>query len=73
MATATHHPISVSEYLHTSYRSDYVHGTVDPATRKGFDCSAESWIETVDFAVGGTGIHIGIGTIFAAIDEERSR
>jgi len=46
---------------------------IDPATRKGFDCSAERWIETVDFAVAGTGIHIGIGTIFAAIDEERSR
>lgn len=46
---------------------------IDPAVRKGFDCSTASWIETADFSIPGTGIHIGLGTIFAAIDEENSR
>lgn len=176
MATATHHPISVSEYLHTSYRPDcdYVDGVVeernlgeldhaevlrelllwlgqhkrewgigglpeirvqtsptrfriadvcivstsapreqvikttplavieilspadrvpryterledyrkmgvkhiwvvDPAKRRGFDCSTASWIETAEFSIPGTGIQIGLGAIFAAIDEDQSR
>ncbi len=109
MATATHHSISVSEYLHTSYRPDcdYVDGmveernlvfspdagvpryserledyrkmgvkhiwVVDPAKRKGFDCSVPAWIETAEFSIPGTSIQIGLGAIFAAIDEDQSR
>jgi len=46
---------------------------VDPATRKGFDCSTGSWIETVRFSAAGTGVHIDLAAIFAAIDEDRSR
>jgi hypothetical protein len=95
MTTATHLPISVSEYLHTSYQPDcdYVDGVieernrledyramgvkniwvVDPATRRGFDCSTGSWIETAHFAAAGSSIHIDLGAIFAAIDEDHSR
>jgi Uma2 family endonuclease len=46
---------------------------IDPATRKGFDCSAGSWIETLNFAVSESSIHIDLAAIFAAIDEDRSR
>jgi Uma2 family endonuclease len=46
---------------------------VDPAARKGFDCSTGSWIETAHFAIAGSKIHIDLGAIFAAIDEDRSR
>ena len=46
---------------------------VDPATRKGFDCSTGSWIESRGFAVAGSPIHIDLAAIFAAIDEDRAR
>ena len=46
---------------------------LDPATRKGFDCSTGSWIETVRFSAAGTGVHIDLTAIFAAIDEDHSR
>jgi Uma2 family endonuclease len=46
---------------------------VDPATRRGFDCSTGSWIETVHFAAAASSIHIDLGAIFAAIDEDHSR
>jgi len=46
---------------------------LDPATRKGFDCSTGSWIETVRFSAAGTGVHIDLAAIFAAIDEDHSR
>jgi len=46
---------------------------IDPATRKGFDCSTPSWIETARFTVAEGPIHIDLAAIFAAIDEDRSR
>ena len=46
---------------------------VDPARRKGFDCSTGNWIETASFTVANSSIHIDLGAIFAAIDEEHSR
>jgi Uma2 family endonuclease len=46
---------------------------VDPATRKGFDCSTGSWIETANFGTAETGLHIDLTAIFDAIDEDRSR
>ncbi|MGC2162506.1 MAG: Uma2 family endonuclease [Silvibacterium sp.] len=46
---------------------------VDPAARKGFDCSAGEWIETARFAVPGSLIHVDLAAIFAAIDEDRAR
>jgi Uma2 family endonuclease len=46
---------------------------VDPATRRGFDCSTGSWIETAHFAAAASSIHIDLGAIFAAIDEDHSR
>ncbi|WP_446745430.1 Uma2 family endonuclease [Silvibacterium acidisoli] len=44
---------------------------VDPATRKGFDCSSGEWVETGVFDAGP--IHIDLASIFAAIDEDRAR
>jgi Uma2 family endonuclease len=44
---------------------------VDPAARKGFDCSTGEWIETAGFTAGP--IHIDLARIFAAIDEDRAR
>ncbi|HEX3472440.1 MAG TPA: Uma2 family endonuclease [Silvibacterium sp.] len=46
---------------------------IDPATRKGFDCSTGSWIETTHFAIAGSAIHIDLAAIFATIDEDHSR
>lgn len=44
---------------------------VDPATRKGFNCSNGEWVETGVFDAGP--IHIDLAAIFAAIDEDRAR
>jgi len=46
---------------------------VDPVTRKGFNCSTESWIETARFAVAEGPINIHLAAIFAAIDEYHAR
>jgi Uma2 family endonuclease len=60
----------LDDYRKMGVRSIWV---VDPATRKGFDCSRGSWIETSGFAVAESPIHIDLAAIFAAIDEDRSR
>jgi len=46
---------------------------VDPATRKGFDCSTGNWIEAASFAAAESPIHVNLAAIFAALDEDRSR
>lgn len=46
---------------------------VDPAIRKGFDCSTEEWIETASFAVPDTPIRIDLAALFAATDQDRAR
>lgn len=46
---------------------------VDPAVRKGFDCSTGGWIETLTFAVPESPIHIDLVAVFAAVDEDRAR
>lgn len=46
---------------------------VDPAARKGFDCSAGEWIEATHFAVPNSPIRIDLAAIFAAIDQDRAR
>ena len=43
---------------------------IDPAERKGFDCSTGSWIEANDFAVEGTAVELQLDAIFADIDEK---
>jgi len=73
MATATPLRIPLSEYLHTSYRPDCDYVVVDPAARKGFDCSGGEWIQTTRFAVPGSPIHVDLAALFAAIDEDRAR
>ena len=46
---------------------------IDPAARKGFDCSAGTWIETTSFAAPETPIRIDLAALFASIDEDRAR
>jgi Uma2 family endonuclease len=60
----------LDDYRRMGVRNIWV---IDPATRKGFNCSTPSWIETASFAVAENPIHIDLATIFAAIDEDRSR
>ncbi|HYK36375.1 Uma2 family endonuclease [Alloacidobacterium sp.] len=43
---------------------------IDPAARKGFDCSTGDWIETSDFAAAGTPVELHLDTIFADIDQK---
>jgi len=46
---------------------------VDPAARKGFDCSTGEWIETTRFAVPDSPIYVDLAALFATIDEDRAR
>lgn len=46
---------------------------IDPATRKGFDCTAGDWVEVSLFAVPGSAISIDLAALFAAIDEDHAR
>lgn len=46
---------------------------VDPATRKGFDCSGGEWIETAQFAAPGSPIRIDLAAVFDIIDEDHAR
>jgi len=46
---------------------------IDPASRRGFDCSAEDWIENSFFVAPETPIRIDLAALFAAIDEDRAR
>jgi Uma2 family endonuclease len=41
---------------------------IDPAARKGFNCSTGNWIEANDFAVAGTSVELHLDAIFADID-----
>jgi Uma2 family endonuclease len=43
---------------------------VDPARRKGFDCSTGDWIEANDFAIPETPVELRLDAIFADIDEK---
>ena len=43
---------------------------VDPARRKGFDCSTGDWIEANDFAIAETPVELHLDAIFADIDEK---
>jgi Uma2 family endonuclease len=42
---------------------------IDPATRRGFDVSSGSWIETASFADADTGIRLDLAALFASIDD----
>jgi len=41
---------------------------VDPQTRRGYDCSTGSWIETTSLSVENTPITVGLSVILAALD-----
>ena len=60
----------LDDYRKMSVRNIWV---IDPATRKGFDCSTETWIETASFAAPDTPIRVDLAALFAAIDEGRAR
>lgn len=62
--------VRLEDYRRMGVKSIWV---IDPATRRGFDCSTASWIETSRFAVAESPVHIHLDAIFAAIDEDRSR
>jgi Uma2 family endonuclease len=62
--------VRLEDYRKMGVRNIWV---IDPATRKGFDCSAGSWIEAAIFAVQETPIRIDLAALFAAIDEDRAR
>jgi Uma2 family endonuclease len=60
----------LDDYRRMGVKSIWV---VDPAARKGFDCSDGEWIETLHFAVPNSPVHIDLAALFAAIDEDRAR
>lgn len=41
---------------------------VDPQTRRGYDCSTGSWIETMSFAIKDSPVAVDLPTIFAELD-----
>jgi hypothetical protein len=42
---------------------------IDPATRRGFDFSSGSWIETASFTDAATGLRLDLAALFASIDD----
>lgn len=46
---------------------------VDPAARKGFDGSAEEWVETMSFTVPETPVRVDLAALFATLDQDRLR
>lgn len=60
----------LEDYRRMGVKSIWV---VDPATRKGFDCSNGEWIETARFVVPGCAIEIDLAAVFASIDEDWAR
>jgi Uma2 family endonuclease len=57
------------------YRRMGIHNiwVVDPHARKGFDASAEEWLETAGFSVPESPIRIELAAIFAAAEKDRAR
>ena len=41
---------------------------VDPKTRRGYDCSEGSWIETMSFRVENSPIAVDLSVIFSELD-----
>ena len=41
---------------------------VNPQTRRGFDCSTGSWIETQSFKIESSPIGVDLAVIFAELD-----
>ncbi|MBT9332275.1 Uma2 family endonuclease [Paracidobacterium acidisoli] len=60
----------LDDYRHMGVKHIWV---IDPATRKGFDCSSRDWIETSHFVVSGSPVHLDLAALFAAIDEDHAR
>ena len=62
--------VRLEDYRKMGVRNIWV---IDPASRKGYDCSAGSWTETISFAASDTPIRIDLAALFASIDEDRAR
>ncbi|HEX5233705.1 MAG TPA: Uma2 family endonuclease [Silvibacterium sp.] len=46
---------------------------VDPAARKGFNCSNGEWIEAAHFAAPGSPVRIDLAAVFDLVDQDRAR
>ncbi len=78
----THPPLAVVEVLSpedrfsryqerlADYRAMGVRAiwVIDPASRKGYDCSTGSWIEKTDFNIEGTPIVLSLPALFAQFE-----
>lgn len=63
------HTERIEDYRRMGIKSIWV---VDPAARKGFDCSSGSWVETEHFAAAGSPVRIDLPDFFAAIGAGRA-
>lgn len=63
------HTERIEDYRRMGIKSIWV---VDPAARKGFDCSSGSWVETEHFAAPDSPVHIDLPAFFAAVDAGRA-
>jgi Uma2 family endonuclease len=54
----------IDDYRNMGIRHIWV---VDPQTRRGFDCSTGSWIETQSFAIENSPIRVDLSVIFAEL------
>lgn len=64
MSAAAQLPVSVSEYLDSSYRPDCDANIwiIDPGRRCGFDFSSGQWRDT--------GLHLELSALFTSIDQD---
>lgn len=63
------HTERIEDYRRMGIKSIWV---VDPAARKGFDCSSGSWVETEHFAAPESPVHIDLPEFFAAVGAGRA-
>lgn len=63
------HTERIEDYRRMGIKSIWV---VDPAARKGFDCSSGSWVETEHFAAPEGPVHIDLPAFFAAVGAGRA-
>jgi Uma2 family endonuclease len=54
----------IDDYRNMGVRHIWI---VDPQTRRGFDCSTGSWIETQSFKIEGSPITVDLSVIFAEL------
>ena len=65
-----HYADRLADYRRMGVSSIWV---VDPHARKGFDASAEEWVETATFSAPESPIRIDLAAVFAAAEKDRPR